>query len=58
MGPIIFYDYIKAQKDVSFDNLAIASPDIGGVARARSFAAKLGLDLIIVDKRREKSQRE
>ena len=54
-GSIIFYDYIKAQKDISFDNLAIASPDIGGVARARSFAAKLGLDLIIVDKRREKA---
>ncbi|MEA2028677.1 MAG: ribose-phosphate diphosphokinase, partial [Campylobacterota bacterium] len=32
-----------------------ASPDIGGVARARYFADRLGLDLAIVDKRREKA---
>jgi ribose-phosphate pyrophosphokinase len=33
----------------------IASPDIGGVARARYFANKLGLEMVIVDKRREKA---
>jgi ribose-phosphate pyrophosphokinase len=33
----------------------IASPDIGGVTRARYFANKLGLDMVIVDKRREKA---
>ena len=33
----------------------VVSPDVGSVARARAFAMKLGLDLAIVDKRREKA---
>ena len=33
----------------------IASPDIGGVARARYFAERLGLDMVIVDKRRQRA---
>ncbi len=51
-GAILFMDYIKAK---NFKNPVIASPDIGGVARARYFAKKLGLDMVIVDKRREKA---
>ena len=51
-GAILFMDYIKSK---NFANPVIASPDIGGVARARYFAKKLGLDMIIVDKRREKA---
>jgi len=51
-GAILFMDYIRAKK---FENPVIASPDIGGVARARYFANKLGLDMVIVDKRREKA---
>ncbi len=51
-GAILFIDYIKAK---NFKNPVIASPDIGGVARARYFANKLGLDMVIVDKRREKA---
>jgi ribose-phosphate pyrophosphokinase len=51
-GSILFLDYIKAK---NFKNPVIASPDIGGVARARYFAKKLGLDMVIVDKRREKA---
>jgi ribose-phosphate pyrophosphokinase len=51
-GAILFMDYIKSK---NFKNPVIASPDIGGVARARYFAKKLGLDMIIVDKRREKA---
>jgi len=51
-GSILFIDYIKAKK---FKNPVIASPDVGGVARARYFAKKLGLDMVIVDKRREKA---
>ncbi len=51
-GAILFLDYIKAK---NFKNPVIASPDIGGVARARYFAKKLGLDMVIVDKRREKA---
>lgn len=37
------------------DNLMIVSPDVGGVVRARSLANRLGVDLAIVDKRREKA---
>ncbi len=51
-GAIIFLDYIKSK---NFKNPVIASPDIGGVARARYFAKKLNLDMVIVDKRREKA---
>lgn len=51
-GSILFVDYIRSKK---LANPIIASPDIGGVARARSYAEKLGVDLVIVDKRREKA---
>lgn len=51
-GAILFMDYIKSK---NLANPIIASPDIGGVARARYFAAKLGLEMVIVDKRREKA---
>ena len=30
----------------------IVSPDVGGVARARAIAQRIGADLAIVDKRR------
>lgn len=51
-GSIMFVNYIKSKK---LANPIIASPDIGGVARARSYANKLGYDLVIVDKKREKA---
>jgi len=51
-GSIVFKDYIQRK---NLKNPIIASPDIGGVARARSFAKNLNLDLVIVDKRREKA---
>jgi len=51
-GSILFFDYFREKK---LENPIIASPDIGGVARARYFASKLGLDMVIVDKRREKA---
>jgi ribose-phosphate pyrophosphokinase len=51
-GAIVFMDYIKRK---NFKNPIIASPDIGGVARARYFATKLGLDMVIVDKRRQRA---
>jgi ribose-phosphate pyrophosphokinase len=37
------------------DGLVIVSPDVGGVVRARGFAKRLGADLAIIDKRREKA---
>src|SRR5579872_891220 len=33
----------------------VISPDVGGVVRARALASRLGTDLAIVDKRREKA---
>jgi ribose-phosphate pyrophosphokinase len=36
-------------------NTVIVSPDVGGVTRARAIAKKLDLDLVIIDKRREKA---
>ena len=51
-GAILFMDYIKSK---NFANPVIASPDIGGVARARYFASKLGLEMVIVDKRRQRA---
>ena len=35
------------------ENTIIVSPDIGGVGRARELAERLGIDLAIVDKRRD-----
>ncbi|RDU58976.1 ribose-phosphate pyrophosphokinase [Helicobacter marmotae] len=51
-GSIVFADYLRAK---SFKNPVIASPDIGGVARARYFADRMGMDLVIVDKKRERA---
>ena len=51
-GSIIFKEYVKSK---NLANPVVASPDIGGVARARYFAQKLGYDMVIVDKRREKA---
>jgi len=51
-GSITFENYIKSK---NLKNPIIASPDIGGVARARYFAKRMGLEMVIVDKRREKA---
>ncbi|WP_279128403.1 ribose-phosphate diphosphokinase, partial [Helicobacter winghamensis] len=51
-GSIVFKEHIAAK---NLKNPIVASPDIGGVARARYFAKLLGLDIVIVDKRREKA---
>lgn len=37
------------------NNIMIVSPDVGGVVRARALAKRLGADLAIVDKRRERA---
>jgi ribose-phosphate pyrophosphokinase len=51
-GSIAFEQYIKSK---NLKNPIIASPDIGGVTRARYFAKRMGLEMVIVDKRREKA---
>jgi ribose-phosphate pyrophosphokinase len=50
--PVIVKDI---QDAVGHDNLMIVSPDVGGVVRARALAKRLGGDLAIVDKRRERA---
>ncbi len=47
----VLLDYVKAK---SFSNLAVVSPDAGGVERARAFAKRVGASLAIIDKRRDK----
>lgn len=43
---------LRAIKKLKLDNVAVASPDVGGLKTARSYAKKLNADLILVDKRR------
>ena len=45
----VLIDHIRNELD---GNLAIVSPDAGGVERARAFAKRLNADLAIIDKRR------
>jgi ribose-phosphate pyrophosphokinase len=43
------------QENYGGNNLMIVSPDVGGVARARAIAQRIGADLAIVDKRRPRA---
>lgn len=51
-GSAIFSPYIK---DLNLENLIFASPDVGGVKRARNFAKLFGVDLVVCDKHRERA---
>lgn len=51
--PIIVSYYEEKFKD-NKDDLVVVSPDLGSVARNRSFAEKLDIPLAIIDKRRPK----
>ena len=53
-SPVFALDIKNAFKD-QMEDLMIISPDVGGVARARELAKRLGAPLAIVDKRREKA---
>ncbi len=46
-----FLDYFK---DFDRKDLVVISPDVGGVERARKFAARMDAGLVIIDKRRPK----
>ena len=54
-GSPIFAHYYHDQFVGQEDSTVVVSPDVGSVARARTFAQKLGLPLAIVDKRRQKA---
>ena len=47
-SPVLTED-IERQR---YENLAVVSPDVGGVVRARAVAKQLNVDLAIIDKRR------
>ncbi|MGB2869293.1 MAG: ribose-phosphate diphosphokinase, partial [Bacteroidota bacterium] len=48
----VFIDYFRKKK---IPNLAVASPDVGGIKMARSYAKRLEADLILIDKRRPRA---
>ena len=49
-------ELIKDMKEKTIGkNLAIVSPDSGGVVRARAFAKRINASLVIIDKRRERA---
>ena len=48
----VFLDYFK---DFDRKDLVVISPDVGGVERARKFAARMDAGLVIIDKRRPKA---
>src|SRR5271169_1320951 len=43
---------VKHFKKMRLGNLAVASPDVGGIKMARAYAKRLEADLIVIDKRR------
>ncbi len=49
----IFVPYIE--KKFKGADICVVSPDVGGVVRARQLAKRIGADLAIIDKRREKA---
>lgn len=51
-GASIFVPYINS---LNLENLIIASPDVGGVKRARNYAKHFGVDLVVCDKHRERA---
>jgi ribose-phosphate pyrophosphokinase len=52
-GEAIFIPYLK--EILSIENLVFASPDVGGVKRARLYSKYFGTDLVICDKHRVKA---
>lgn len=51
-GAAIFIPYLRSLK---LDNLLIASPDVGGLGRARAIAKILQTDLVVCDKHRKRA---
>ena len=52
-APVFLKDIEENRADG--EELVIVSPDVGGVVRARAIAKRLGAELAIIDKRREKA---
>ena len=56
-NPTFVEYYLKKfpEDQYNHDDFVVVSPDVGSVARARAFAAKVHMGLAIVDKRRQKA---
>ena len=58
LGNVSFVEYYMdkfPEDQYNHDEFVVVSPDVGSVARARAFAAKVHMGLAIVDKRRPKA---
>jgi len=55
LGNPVFVDYYAKKFGSVCEDMVVVSPDVGSVARARTFAQKLHMNLAIVDKRRQKA---
>ena len=55
-APLFAKHYLKAFGKNN-DDIMVVSPDVGSTARARSFSMKLGCNMAIVDKRRERANK-
>ncbi|MDZ7608499.1 MAG: ribose-phosphate pyrophosphokinase [Cyclobacteriaceae bacterium] len=51
-GSFIFVPYVRS---LQLENLLIASPDVGGTKRARSFAKHFDADMVVIDKYRKRA---
>ena len=54
-GGHLFVKHYVSKFGKSNDDVMVVSPDVGSTARARAFAMKLGTNMAIVDKRRERA---
>ncbi len=55
MGSHLFVRHFVQRFGKGNDNVMVVSPDVGSTARARAFSMKLGVNMAIVDKRRERA---
>lgn len=55
LGSPLFVNYFNEKFGGDTENTMVVSPDVGSVSRARAFAQRLGMNLAIVDKRRQKA---
>ena len=55
MGAHLFSKHYVKMFGKGNEDLMVVSPDVGSTARARAFSMKLGVNMAIVDKRREKA---
>ena len=54
-NPVFVQYYLNKFTEEEREQMVVVSPDVGSVARARTFAQKVGMSLAIVDKRRQRA---